>query len=293
MQESFYQKIVNRYMLFCTRYSKTLDEAFSSLSFNERIASSSEAMLHSPSEPLLPGMIRPLTPSPPMQVTPPERNDGYLRNAANQSSSELTIILLALRKLREGLLATSSSALSPHFSQRVHVFSIRVALLALHPSSYHPSLLHLLFTLHSQEHPLPTSELWEMLTYMILDLACRQNELGEAFALNVRCKGQMSYENTHVDSLLAAIATNNCAMFWRVRRMVDGYVRAVLHWKTGDVCKKALKTIARSYMICDLQWILRCTSGKGLTWDELVESEDVGWKREGEHIIIRKPKAKT
>lgn len=45
-------------------------------------------------------------------------------------------------------------------------------------------------------------------------------------------------------------------------------------------------------MKCSIQWILQSVSGKEMTWDELVEKESVGWIKQGEVAVIRKPKIK-
>lgn len=95
-----------------------------------------------------------------------------------------------------------------------------------------------------------------------------------------------------MNSVLAAVATGNWVGFWRVRRRVDGYVRAVLHWQIERLRKTTLKTFGRAYMDCDLEWILASSTGMEMTWEELVEREDVGWYRDGVKVTIRKPKVK-
>lgn len=200
---------------------------------------------------------------------------------------------MSLRKLREALLASASSAPSPAFSQRVHVFNIRLAILAFHPPSYYPSLLHLLFVLHTPEDPLPMTELVEMTVYLILDLACRQGEMASAYSLRSNSKLRWDLQSRIVDSVLAAINTGNWVAFWRVRRRVDGYVRAVMYWQVERLRKSTLKAFGRAYMGCDVNWILASATGMEMTWEELVERENVGWICDGSKVIIRKPKVKT
>ena len=274
-------------MQFCSQHSKDLDQAFASLSLNESPSSRAESIPNNQARPLRPGESRPLTPSPPK----PQRNASS-GAAIAPASSELTIILTALRKLREGLLASSSTAPSPVFAQRVHVFNIRLAILAQHPESYHSSLLHLLSVLHSSEYPLPRSELCEMTAYLILDLATRQADLGNAYALRYNSRIKFGYENRNIDLLLHSIVTTDWVSFWRIRRKVDGYLRAILHYHAEKLRKTALKAIGRSYMTCDIKWILDSSTGSELSWRELVEEEDVGWIRDGDRAIIRKPKSK-
>jgi hypothetical protein len=132
-----------------------------------------------------------------------------------------------------------------------------------------------------------------MTTYLILDLACRQRDLAGAYELRSTSRAKYGFESRNVDTILAAIATGNWVSFWRVRRKVDGYVRAVLHWQIGHVRKSVLKAIGRAYMGCDVAWILQSATGGEMKWEELVEKENVGWIKEGDKAMIRKPKTKV
>lgn len=263
-------------MQFCSQNGKDLDSAFASLSIDNSSPDNA-------SKALLPGESRPLTPSPP-------KNSNHWGTSPPQ---ELQLILTALRKLREGILGSSHTVTSPLFAQRVHVFNIRVAILAHHWESYLPSLLYLLTHLHSKQYPLPKSELTEMTSYLILDLATRQNDLGGAFALRYNSRIKFGYSSRSIDVLLRSISDNNWVAFWRARRKVDGYLRAMLHWHAEKIRKPVLKAIGRTYMTCDLDWIINSTTGGEMSWEELVRAEDVGWGRDGNKIIIRKPKVRA
>ncbi|EXJ69688.1 uncharacterized protein A1O5_06759 [Cladophialophora psammophila CBS 110553] len=290
-QESFYNKIVARYMQFCTRHSKDLDSAFASLNLDEGQSPPLNPTKKPPGKPTIPQPAR--APSLLQQDFIAPTNAQSTSAPTPLPASELSIILLALRKLREGLLASSISAPNPVFSQRVHVFNIRVAILALHPEGYHPSLLHLLSVLHTPEHPLPRSELVEMTTYLILDTAIRQHDLYQAYALKYNSRVRFGFRSRVVDSILKSLIMGDWATFWRVRQKVDGYVRAILYWHLEAQRKTVLKAIGRAYYTCDVNWILQSATGSQLNWEELVKIEDIGWMREGDKVVIRKPKAKT
>ena len=279
-------------MQFCTAHSKNLETAFGSLSLDGNPSMSSDPARNPPVAPA-PAPTKPQQSTSLSQNTPSGSNKVPTSLAQPEPSEELSNILLALRKLREALLATSDSTVSPVFSQRVHVFSIRLAILAFHPPSYYPSLLHLLFVLHTPEHPLPPSELSEMTTYLVLDLACRQNALSSAFSLRAQRKSSQNYENKTVDAILNAIITSNWIAFWKIRRKVDGHIRAILRWSIDDIRRTSLKAIGRSYLTCDLEWILHLSSGGESNWDDLKEKENVGWLREGDKVIVRKIKPKA
>ncbi|KIV86586.1 hypothetical protein PV11_02186 [Exophiala sideris] len=289
-QESFYNKIVARYMQFCTRHSKDLDAAFASLSIEEKQPTLSQATENQNPR----SRASPAQESRSAAVGQPGANPAVqpINEPTLSTAAEVSTILLALRKLREGLLASSTSAPSPIFSQRVHVFNIRTAILALHPPGYHPSLLHLLFVLHSPAHPLPRSELMEMTTYLILDTAIRQNDLCQAYALRYNSRVKFGFKSRVVDSILRSVVMGDWITFWHVRQKVDGYIRALLYWHIETQRRLALKAIGRSYLTCDIKYILQSTSGGEVSWDDLVKEEDVGWMRDGDKAIIRKPKPK-
>jgi hypothetical protein len=276
-------------MQFCNHHSRDLDSAFASLSHGHGVSRSSDPARNPPVLHQRRDREGSITPSPPKQIlSSPVK--AMASPTLSSPSHELSTILLALRKLREALLATSSTASSPVFSQRVHVFCIRVAILAHHPPSYHPPLIHLLFVLHTPQFPLPASELSEMATYLIYDFACRQQEMESAFALRSKCKLHLSLESLVVDEILAAVATGNWVAFWRVRREVDGYVRALMHWAVPRLRRNTLKALGRAYLHCDIEWVLQSASGGEMGWDELANSENIGWTLDGSRVIIRKPR---
>lgn len=291
-QESYYHKITARYMQFCTQYSKNLNEAFASLSVDGSTSASADPTRNPPVRPVQTQSLRPTTPAYSARQTSATRTS--TQNMAGPNPADgLSIILTALRKLREGLLATSHTVASPVFSQRVHVFNIRLAILALHPPSYHPSLRYLLTVLHTKEHPLPASELREMMVYHILDTALREGDMNKAHALRVRAKASYGIVDRNLDTILKAVVWDDWPLFWQIRSKVDGYIRAIMHWHLDVIRKSTLKAIGRAYMKCDVLWIVQGATGGEMSWEELVEKEDVGWSRDGDTVHIRKPKAKT
>lgn len=275
-------------MQFCTEHAKNLDEAFASLSSREQAATVTPASRDSAAVVAQLSESRPITPA----CTNDTRVSGKNGEPVNKAAEELSTILTALRKLREGILATSSTAPSPLFAQRVHVFNVRLAILALHPESYHAPLRYLLGNLHTRDHPLPQSELREMTSFLILDTAVRLGDLNEAHRLRIRARTVLDFINRDVDQTLSAVVYNNWPLFWRVRSRVDGYMRAIMHYHMDSIRRTALKAIGKSYLKCDIVWIVQNATGNEMDWDELVVREDIGWLRDGHNAIIRKPKVK-
>lgn len=131
------------------------------------------------------------------------------------SEREVSTIMQAMRKLREALVA--SARLDP-FARDVYVFIIRATIFVRHMESYHPALLHLLSRINPVV-PLTATELQEFLGYYILDLACRQADLGSAFAVRFR----YAYSDERVDAVLKALVHGNWFVFWRMRDEVSEY----------------------------------------------------------------------
>ncbi|KAL2827060.1 hypothetical protein BDW59DRAFT_60035 [Aspergillus cavernicola] len=267
-QQDYYDKIVTRYIEFCARHSKNLDAALLSLPKS----ASSDA-----------------TRNPPASV--PQSAKSAV-SPGPSAATELSTLLLSLRKLREAVLATAST-IPVAFSQRVHVFSIKVSIQAQHPPSYFPSLRYLLAHLHTSSNPLPESELKDYVSYLILDYACRQEDLAAAFDLRARARRQYNFQSREVDQILQAIAHDNWIIFWRVRKEVDSSTRAVMDWAGDRVRRNALKAVGKAYLGVDIAWIVQgCTGDRNWTWEKLVEREKLGWERDGDRVIIRKPRSK-
>ena len=264
-QQDFYDKIVERWMRFCSHHHKDLDSALASLP----TSASNDATSNPPavSSTSLTGK----------GIPPP--------------SAELSKLLLSLRKLREGILATSEA--SPvAFAQRVHVFSIRLSILAQHPPSYYPSLEYSLDRLHSSAHPLPDSEVKELASYLFLDYACRQGNMVSAFELRARARREYDFHSEEIDKVLAALLHGNWVVFWQMHKSVDSYLRAVMNWAADRVRRHALKAVGSAYLNAPVNWIVGGCTGdvESWTWEKLLVKENLGWQKEGDKIIIKRPK---
>lgn len=195
--------------------------------------------------------------------------------------NDMPNILLAMRKLREGILG---SRRRDAFAQRAYMFIIQASILTKSWESYHPALLYLLHSIHPHT-PLSPTELQDYAGYLILDLACRQYELGEAF----RVRRLFRLRDRKVNALLKALVHDDWVRFWRLRRAVDGYQRAIMEFGVERTRLHALKCLGRSYLSVEKRFVERSTDGK---WEELVKS-GVGWElQEDGKVIIRRPKGK-
>lgn len=255
-------------MRFCADHRDDLDAALASLPTN----ASSDA-----------------TSNPPTAQTSSSPNPA--NPAVTPPAVELSRLLLSLRKLREAILSTATKT-PVEFAQRVHVFSIRLSILAQHPPSYFHSLKYCVDKLHSKSHPFQESEVKELISYLILDYACRQDDMVAAFDLRTRARKEHAFHSQTIDRILAALMHDNWVVFWQVRKSVDSYFRAVMNWAVDRVRRHALKAMGSAYLNVHVSWIMSACTGddERWTWDKLVETEKLGWQKEGEKVIIRRPR---
>lgn len=195
--------------------------------------------------------------------------------------NDMPNILLAMRKLREGILG---SRRRDAFAQRAYIFIIQASILTQSWESYQPALLYLLYTIHPCT-PLSPTELQDHAGYLVLDLACRQYELGEAF----RVRHHFRLRERKVNAVLKALVHDDWVRFWRLRRAVDGYQRAIMEFGVERMRLHALKCLGRSYVSVGKEFVERSADGR---WEELVKG-GIGWElQEDGKVVIRRPKVK-
>lgn len=270
-QESYHSKIVERYVKFCAASGggAELAAAFVSL-----------ALQPGPSQnhPVSQSLKRPPMPSAARTTATAASTAG-----PRAPNPDLATIWLAMRKLREGI---TGSRRSDGFAQRAYMFMIQATILTGSWESYQPALLYLLHDIHAAT-PLSAPELQEFVSYHVLDLACRQAELGQA--MGVRRAFGPAAVNRRVDAMLRALIHDDWVRFWRVRRAVDGYQRAIIDHAQERMRLHALKCLGRSYMNADRAFIERSCDA---SWEDLVSS-GCGWQlQDGGNVTIRRPKAK-
>lgn len=186
-----------------------------------------------------------------------------------------------MRRLREGILG---SRRHDRFAQRAYMFITQAGILTRQWESYQPALLHLLRGIHPHS-PLATPELRDHVGYYILDLACRKDDLAEAY----KAKLAFEHRDRRVAAVLKALAQHDWVKFWRLKRAVDGYQRALMEFAGERVRMHALKCLGRGYLSADKGFVERAADAR---WQDLVGS-GVGWQlQEDGKVMIRKPKPK-
>jgi hypothetical protein len=212
-------------------------------------------------------------------ATIPQLSPEALQDQASNKS--LSSVIMALRKLREGIVASKRA---DAFSVQVYLFNIRLSVLVKQPESYHPAMLYLLNNMHMM-HPLTSTELQEVATYLILDTACRRGDLAEAFMLRQR----YHLRDAKLDSVLSALVHDNWVKFRHAKRRVDGHQARLMDFAGDEMRLHTLKCFGRTYMSVDLPYLEGMTERK---WGELQEKDSVGWELDGEKVVIRRVKAK-
>ncbi|KAF2396254.1 hypothetical protein EJ06DRAFT_500759 [Trichodelitschia bisporula] len=257
LQENFYNKIVERYMKFCAASGggDELDRQFAALTL------SPSSLLPPPQQPTPTDFVPRLDATPAPLPNPPP-------------SPELQTILAAMRKLREAIRATKRT---DAFAQRAYVFLIRAAILARAWEAYAPALLYLLQGIHPRT-PLSGPELREFAVYYLLDLACRQGDLGKAYAIRMR----YGLGEGRVDGVLRALVSDDWVLFWRMRKRVDGYQRCLMGWAEEGVRLHALKCLGRTYFSAEKGFIEKMVERD---WGALVTS-GVGWELQDDGVVV-------
>ncbi|KAI1113119.1 hypothetical protein F5Y14DRAFT_452347 [Nemania sp. NC0429] len=266
-QERYYTKIVERYMTFCSDAGERdeLLRRFASLHLSSTDANANaNANANTAPSRSRPGQSPHPAPSP-----------------AQPASKALADILSALRKLREGIVASKRV---DDFATQAYLFCIRLAVLVKHPESYHPAILHLLRRIQPV-HGMTTVELSEVTSYLVLDTACRRNNLEEAFALRRRYR----LRDSKVDAVLDALTHDNYVKFMRLKQRVDRHRAKLLEYAEGAMRQHLLKCFGRTYLSVDLSFLEACA---GSAWPRLVAEDGVGWELDGSKVVIRKVKAR-
>ena len=284
-QEIFFNRIIERYMKLCALNREELDTLFASMGSSSTSTNTStntstpiaSTNLSASFSSLSLSKHAPAPQNPPL-IPHNTATTTIPPNALAPSITELATVLAALRKLREAITASNRC---DAFARRAYFFAIHVSILCHDWSSYLPALHALLSKIHPRN-PLAPHDLREYVGLLILDQACRQADYAAARATKLH----YAYADWRVEAVLTALVLDNYHAFWRLRRGVDGYQRAVMGFADKAVRVHALKCLGRTYMSVEKAFVERAAE-RG--WEELV-GDGVGWELQGERVVIRKAK---
>ena len=260
-QEAYFEKVLDRYER-CLPFggnNDALDATFSSLSLDGLPEDRPRRTEETSQKPIL--------------TNAPQVSIGQSREAC--------IILMAMRKLREAIVA---SGRKDAFAIRAYAFIIRATILMRHMESYHPALLHLLRNLHTVT-PLTASEHHEFVGLYVLDLSCRQKDLATAYKVGCHYK----YKNVKVERVLKALVHGNWHAFWKIKTLMSDHQQRLLEYAEEGMRKRALDCLGKSYLSVDKGFLERSAKQQ---WEQLKDEFDVDWKLEADVITIRQIKRK-
>lgn len=193
----------------------------------------------------------------------------------------MSIILMAMRKVREAVVAT---ARKDTFALRAYAFIIRATILIRHMESFHPALLHLLRHIHPIA-SLTAPERHEFVGYYILDLSCRQNDLATAYKMKCR----YNYKDVRIGAVLKALVHGNWYAFWKAKSLMSGCQQRLLEYCEEGMIRRALECLGKSYLSVDKGFLERSAQRQ---WEELREKSNVDWQLEADVVTIRRIKRK-
>jgi len=239
-----------------------------------------------------------LTTSSKTLIKTPGTSNGEDHALANRNA-ELSLIISAMRKIRESLTATRRTDL---FAQRAYLFILRATILTRQWESYLPCLNALLFKIHPVN-PIPQTELSEIIDWYITDIACRQNDLAGAYAARSNLvKNRYSSSITQsvgrdpikrpIDDILQSVVRDDWLLWRRTIVSVDGFLRNLMSFADEKMRLNSLKIIGRSYLKIERDVLELWT---GTSWSELVK-QGVGWELDNSEqtwVVVRKIKGKT
>ena len=195
-------------------------------------------------------------------------------------------ILFSLRKLREGIVASHRT---DSFALGIFHFVIRFSILQHAPDSYHPSLLSLLGN-RSLLKLMSKQARKEMAGYLVLDLACRQEDLPAAYQTAL-LRGLLNGNNRNnpVRTTLRCTVRGDFWRFFAMKTHLDQYHRVLVSYADERMRKLAIGCLSRAYLKVDRVFV---ESATGLGWEILKVRQGLMWEEDGRVLVIKKAKVK-
>lgn len=286
-QEKYYLKIINRYLPWCAdaREAAELLRRFALFKYgnpNPDLEDPDHDPLELKKGSQSKSSVEKETSVKESGETEADKSEFEMAKADREKIRDLTEVVLACRKLREAIVATKRT---DDFAIQFYLFCIRTTILAGHPESYHPALLHLLRYIRLYQ-TMTSMEVEETAMFLVLDAACRRRDLNEAYAL----RREFRVRNQCLNLTLNAMVHNNFTLFFKVKSVVDRYQVKLMEFAEDEMRMHMLKCFGRTYFSIDLAYLEQAAGGR--SWQELKEKDGVGWELDGERVTIRRVRAK-
>ncbi|KAL8748558.1 MAG: hypothetical protein Q9184_007217 [Pyrenodesmia sp. 2 TL-2023] len=196
--------------------------------------------------------------------------------ATTTTAPELTIITMAMRKLREAIVASNRQDI---FAVAVYLFIIRTAIILGHSESYYPALLHLI-NRHRRVLPLSKEDEEEVIDYYLLDLACRQQDLATAFSI----RKVYNHRSMQTDRIMTALVHSDWVLFERAKCGADPHQQRLIQWADEKMADHALQCIGKSYLSLPKGYFEQSI---GLQWEELKMMKKLSWTLDDQTVVIK------
>ncbi|KAL9085469.1 MAG: hypothetical protein Q9159_004664 [Coniocarpon cinnabarinum] len=230
-----------------------------------------------------------------------------------KSQQELTILLSAMRKLRESLVATKRF---DSFTNSAYLFIIRSTISVEHHEAYYPALLHALRVL-DHDCRFTESQREELAAYAVLDVAGRQNALREAWETAWRHKLFTSEDRSpshqssqqaaskpppqearghHIRAVLRAAIHVDVLAFHRCKVYLSRNEQILLRPLEERLTSTAVVCLQRGYFAAELGYVEKVLD---LSWSNREEREarhiahvTRSWRIENAKLVFRHPTRK-
>lgn len=187
-----------------------------------------------------------------------------------------------MRKLREAVVATGRK---DKFAWDLYTFIIHATIISGHMESYHPALLYLLRnlvpSLNNLEEPSPQ----KYIGYYILDIACRQDDLGKAFHI----KYMHEFHDQNIEALLKALTQGNWVQYWKAYQHMDIYQQRLVRASHDKMRKQILGCFAATYLSVEKGYL---EGSVQQPWSKSIEVSQRKWQLEDQTVIIRRIRRK-
>lgn len=240
---------------------------------------------------------------------------------ANARNAELSAVLLRMRKLREGLVA---SGRKDAFAVSVYQFQVRAAILVQQVDMYVPALQYLLDELlpavsadgvsaetasssvvsDDSTADAAADATAEFAAYLLLHHACYSvpgggvgggggggGGVGGNLMVAHEVRHTYGVNDSRALQLLDAVTHGNYWSFRAARNRVDQYMGRLADHAEPRMRALALQAVAKTYFTVDVAWLETVV---GMSWQDMRDTFKVGWELDPATgvVTVRRPKKK-
>ncbi|KLU88877.1 hypothetical protein MAPG_07858 [Magnaporthiopsis poae ATCC 64411] len=300
-QNQYYTEIVKRYLAFCSDAGgrDSLLAQFAALSVEPSATSGAAAAAATGSSSSSGGSSIYSLPQPTTATIAAATADSSTGGA---KSKDLTVIMMALRKLREAIVASKRA---DDFAVQTYLFCIRLAVLVKQPESYHSAIQHLLRRINNRPQQQQQSQQQQEQLLSPTSPDSQHQHHGHNHSRHQqqqqksRRLGRTSVVLSHAGhwrgsqdpiTMRRELKRDNSTVVPPSGNKFFGHKARLMEFAEPSMRRHALLCLGRSYLSVDCSFLERCAGGRA--WADLQKHDAVGWERDGQRVVIRRIKAK-